>query len=155
MNEDIFDVLIYLFENYMGMEYDVEPSTDSLTSELEQAGFQNQTINKAFNWLECLAIEEESLFETEANFRIFSHEETDTLNLDCRNFILFLCRLNILNTNQRELVINRAMAIEHKVVSLEELQWIALIILLSQPDDEFAIAHLEHIIYKDTSGLLH
>ncbi len=155
MNEDIFDVLIYLFENYMGVEYDVELDTNNLKSELKQAGFNSNIILKAFDWLESLAIEEESLLEIKENFRIFSHEETEKLNLECRNFILFLCRLDILNALQRELVISRAMALSRKTILLEELQWITLLILLSQAEDEGSIAHLEHILYQETSALLH
>ena len=74
--------------------------------------------------------------------------------MECRNFILFLQGMNILNSVSRELVIDRAMAIENTYLSIEELKWITLIVLLSQPDEELAIAHMENIIYQEAVAFL-
>jgi len=154
MNEDIFDVLIYLFENYMDSEVDIIPDTDLLQTELRAAGFNSGNISKAFEWLDTLALQEEPSFKSSKNFRIFSNEEKQKLDLECCNFILFLQGMDILNSVSRELVIDRAMAIENKLISIEELKWITLIVLLSQPDEELAIAHMENLIYQDTAVFL-
>ena len=154
MNEDIFDVLIYLFENYMDSEIDIIPDTDILQSELKAAGFNSSIILKAFEWLDTLALQEEPVFKSAKNFRIFCAEECHKLDMEGRNFILFLESMNILNPVNRELVIDRAMAVENTRVSIEELKWIALIVLLSQADEELAIAHMENIIYQDAPDFL-
>jgi Smg protein len=154
MNEDIFDVLIYLFENYIDSEINIIPDTDLLKTELKAAGFNNKNILKAFEWLDTLALQKDPLFKSTKNFRIFCKEEIQKLDLECRGFILFLEHLNILTPTSRELVIDRVMAIENQAISIEELKWIALIVLLSQPDEELAIAHMENIIYHETSTLL-
>ncbi len=154
MTEDIFDVLIYLFENYMDSEIDIIPDTDILQTELKAAGFNSGIILKAFEWLDTLALQEEPIFKSEKNFRIFCTEECHKLDVECRNFILFLQDMNILNSVSRELVIDRAMAVDNKNVSIEELKWIALIVLLSQADEELAIAHMENIIYQDAPAFL-
>jgi len=154
MNEDIFDVLIYLFENYMDSEVDIIPDTDMLQTELKAAGFNSGNISKAFDWLDTLALQEEPTFKSSKNFRIFCSEENRKLDLECRNFILFLQSMDILNPVSRELVIDRAMAIENTHISIEELKWITLIVLLSQPDEELAIAHMENLIYLETSAFL-
>jgi Smg protein len=67
MNEDIFDVLIYLFENYMDSEIDIIPDTDLLQTELKAAGFNSGIILKAFEWLDTLALQEEPVFKSERN----------------------------------------------------------------------------------------
>lgn len=154
MNEDIFDVLIYLFENYMDSEIDIIPDTDLLQTELKAAGFNSGIILKAFEWLDTLALQEEPVFKSEQNFRIFCPEECYKLDMECRNFILFLQGLNILTSVSRELVIDRAMAVDNKHISIEELKWISLIVLLSQADEELAIAHMEHIIYQESPAFL-
>jgi len=154
MNEDIFDVLIYLFENYMDSDIDIIPDTDMLRTELKAAGFNSGNIGKAFEWLDTLALQEEPMFKSAKNFRIFCTEETRKLDIECRDFILFLEHLNILNPISRELVIDRAMAIENQAISIEELKWITLIVLLSQPDEELAIAHMENIIYQEAAAFL-
>ena len=154
MNEDIFDVLIYLFENYMDSDIDIIPDTDMLQTELKAAGFNSGNISKAFEWLDTLALQEEPVFKTTENFRIFCAEECYKLDMECRNLILFLQSMGILNPVSRELVIDRAMAIENKHISVEELKWITLIVLLSQPDEEYAIAHMENIIYQEAATFL-
>lgn len=154
MNEDIFDVLIYLFENYMDNDIDIIPDTDILKTELKAAGFNSGNIGKAFEWLDTLALQEEPAFKSNQNFRVFCTEEIQKLDLECRDFIFFLERLSILNPVTRELVIDRAMAIENQNISIEELKWITLIVLLSQADEELAIAHMENIIYQEASAFL-
>ena len=154
MNEDIFDVLIYLFENYMDSEIDIIPDTDMLQTELKAAGFNSRNILQAFEWLDTLALQEEPSFKSAYNFRIFCAQECQKLDMQCRNFILHLQSLDILNPVSRELVIDRAMAIENTHISIEELKWISLIVLLSQPDEELAIAHMENIIYQEAPVFL-
>ena len=52
MKENVFDVLMYLFENYMDEDPEVDQDQEALTSELTQAGFPKGEIRKAFSWLE-------------------------------------------------------------------------------------------------------
>jgi len=154
MNEDIFDVLIYLFENYMDSDIDIDADTDTLKTELKAAGFNSKNIIQAFEWLDTLVQQEEPMFKSNKNFRIFCAEENQKLDIECRDFIYFLQRLDILTPITRELVIDRAMAIDSHQVSIEKIQWICLIVLLNQPDEELAIAHMENIIYQEESAFL-
>ncbi|MEM6936394.1 MAG: DUF494 family protein, partial [Pseudomonadota bacterium] len=55
MKENVLDVLMYLFENYMYDEPDDDPDRASLESSLSEAGFSDREINKAFDWLDGLA----------------------------------------------------------------------------------------------------
>jgi DNA topoisomerase I len=60
MKQDVFEVLIYLFENYMHEEDDLEHDRDSLQQELHDAGFHQHEIGKAFDWLEGLGASSDS-----------------------------------------------------------------------------------------------
>ena len=55
MNENLLDVLMYLFENYFEDEVVLGPDQETVKLELSQAGFPDTVINRAFNWLEGLA----------------------------------------------------------------------------------------------------
>ena len=55
MNENVIDVLIYIYENYMDGEESVPTDQIILEEELVQAGFPQGEIKKAFNWLDELA----------------------------------------------------------------------------------------------------
>ena len=54
MKENMLDVLMYLFENYMNDEIEFSTDEDALRSELLDAGFHKAEISKAFDWLEGL-----------------------------------------------------------------------------------------------------
>ncbi|WP_414673453.1 DUF494 family protein, partial [Methylophaga sp. UBA2689] len=51
MKENVIDVLLYLFENYIDTENSSQPDKDVLELELEQVGFQEMEIHKALDWL--------------------------------------------------------------------------------------------------------
>ena len=57
MKENVFDVLMYLFENYyMDDDSTVTPDRDMVQQELSQAGFPTLQIDRAFQWMEGLAV---------------------------------------------------------------------------------------------------
>lgn len=155
MKENIFDVLMYLFENYMEEEIDIFPDSDVIRTELLEAGFQQLAVNKAFDWLASLSLQ--GLIQTSAapTFRIFCTEEIAKLDMECRNLIMFLEQSGILNAANREIVIDRAMALEHEDISLEKLKWITLMVLLSQPDEEIAFSRMEDLVYNLVPNYLH
>ena len=55
MNENVVDILIYLYENYMDGEQAPPTDQNELRDELLQAGFPALEIGKAFDWLDDLA----------------------------------------------------------------------------------------------------
>jgi Smg protein len=155
MKETIFDVLMYLFENYMEDEIDILPDNDIVRTELLEAGFEQMEVNQAFNWLESLNQERSINPAMSPTFRIFCPQEMDRLDLDCRNLIMFLEQIGILKPTNREIVIDRAMALENEDISIEKLKWIVLMVLLSQPDEEIAFSRMEDIVYNLTPTYLH
>ena len=75
MKENIFDVLIYLFENYLDDDLNRLPDSEGIKTELMQAGFEQSEVNNAFNWLETLT-EQSSIKPSETPaFRIFCRQE--------------------------------------------------------------------------------
>jgi Smg protein len=155
MKENIFDVLIYLFENYMEDEIELLPDTDIVRIELLEAGFEQIEVNKAFDWLESLTRQRAIKTFVSPAFRIFCSQETARLDLECRNLIMFLEHSGILSSASREIVIDRAMALENEEISMEKLKWIVLMVLLSQPDEEIAFSRMEDIVYDLIPNYLH
>lgn len=155
MKENIFEVLIYLFENYLDDEIDILPDSDAIRTELIEAGFADMEVSKAFDWLESLG----SLRAVEpivsSAFRIFCPREINKLDLECRDFLIFLEQTGILKADSREIVIDRVMALENEEISLDKLKWIVLMVLLSQPDDEIAFSRMEDIVYDTAPAYLH
>ncbi|MEQ1635564.1 MAG: DUF494 domain-containing protein [Methylococcales bacterium] len=156
MKEDIFDVLIYLFENYMdNEEFGDFIDSDAIRTELLEAGFEQPEVTKAFNWLESLSLQGSLATSHTPNFRIFCHQEQAKLDIDCQNLLIFLEKSGIINSTNREIVIDRAMALEDEDISLEKLKWIVLMVLLSLPDEALAFSRMEDMIYDFAPDYLH
>ena len=155
IKEDIFDVLIYLFENYLADEIEMLTDADSIANELIDAGFDHLEIDKAFDWLESLSEESTITPIVSSAFRIFSEPEKLALDLECRDFLMFLEHNQILTPDSREIVIDRAMALKNENITLDKLKWLVLMILLSQPDDETAFSRMEDIVYNLIPTSLH
>lgn len=159
MKQDVFDILLYLFENYMYEEQELEHDRDSLQIELQDAGFRKHEISKAFDWLEGLgSIDYDSVSALKGgqrSFRIYSDEETTKLDSECRGFLLFLEQMGVLDHATREMVIDRVMALDSEEVDLEQLKWVILMVLFNQPGQEAAIAWMEDLVLDEMVGQLH
>ena len=156
MKESVLDILIYLFENYMDADLEPQPSRDLLKLELEKAGFADGDIGRALDWLDSLADGKHSVAETTARaMRIFNGHEQLRLDTDCRGYILYLENIGILSTTQREIVIDRLMALEAEDIDIEKVKWVVLMVLFSQPGQQEAYAQMEDLVYADDSAWVH
>lgn len=158
MNEHLVDILIYLYEYYMDADEESTSDHSDLHQELTQAGFPEKLINQAFDWMDELVLRQgESDFQGRSPhaMRIYTETEQARLGLDARGFLIFLEQNEILDPIARELVIDRAMALDEEEVGVEELKWISLLVLLNQPGQESAFAQMEELVYNDGPVYLH
>ena len=158
MNENVVEILIYLYENYMDSEQSALSDQDQLHEELVQAGFTSKEIDKAFLWMDELELRQSSQdFQphTEHSIRIYTDEEMGRLDTECRGLLLFLEQNGILDQAGRELVIDRALALDTHTVAVDDLKWVALLVLINQPGQESAFAQMEDLVYNDVPVYLH
>jgi Smg protein len=128
----MFDILVYLFENYYQAQ--AYPDYDTLERKLHAAGFENDDIQDALDWLNTLTRrpDDEGLpesLDTRTSFRGYSADESSKLTLESRGFIAFLESARILTPLLRELIIERAMALPSDAVGLDTLKVIVLMVL--------------------------
>jgi Smg protein len=155
MKENMFDVLMYLFEHYyMDEETELSPDRESLHTELMEAGFPSSDINQAFEWLEDLAVQPHQVHapQTENALRVYSDIETERLDAESRGFLLFLEQMGILTPEARERVIDRAMALDTDDFDLNQLKWVVLMVLFNQPGAEAAYAWMEDLVFDSIPG---
>ena len=159
MNENVIDVLIYIYENYMDGDEAVPTDQITLEEELLQAGFPKGEVQKAFNWLDELAWRQGSLAYADAqpnhSIRIFAEKEQQRIDLEIQGMLLYLEQSGILDPQSRELVIERCMAIETDELTADDVKWIVLLVLLNQPGQENAFALMEEMIYSGEASLMH
>ena len=86
--------------------------------------------------------------------RIFAETETNKISQESLSFILVLEQANVLNAIQRELVLDRAMALAQPEVKLEETRWIVLMALWNQGKAKDYL-FVEDAVFSDTKPILH
>ncbi|MDX1607406.1 MAG: DUF494 domain-containing protein [Candidatus Competibacterales bacterium] len=155
MKENVLDVLMYLFQNYMNDEIDNEPNRDTVQNELLEAGFPSHEINQAFDWLEGLVELQDkplALVNGDRSFRIYTELEQRKLDAESQGYLLFLEQTGVLDSQTRELVIERVMALEAEELDLHQLKWIILMVLFNQPGQEEAYAWMEDLMFDDAAS---
>ena len=157
MKENVFDVLMYLFENYyMDDESPITPDRDVVEQELSKAGFPTREIDRAFNWMEELTRDAApATLQAERSSRLFSSREMERLDTECRGFILFLEQMGVLSPDARERAIDRAMALESEDLDLDQMKWVIMMVLFNQPGEEAAYAWVEDLVFDSASRSLH
>ncbi len=159
MNENVIDVLIYIYETYMDGDQPVPPDQIIMQEELLNVGFQEGEITKAFDWLDELAWRQGMLSENgvldSSSMRIYAEQEMLRLDSDARGMLLFLEQNGILDPISRELVIERAMALGSHELDIDDIQWIVLLVLVNQPGMEAAFTVMQDMVYDGIPDLLH
>ena len=158
MKENVLDVLLYLFETYVDTEDDPEPDHNELRNELARAGFADLEIERALDWLDGLTDQQDFLgygSETARGTRIYNDFEQERLDASCRGYITYLEQIGILSSPQREILIDRLLALETSDIDVEQVKWVVLMVLFSQPGQEIAYARMEDLVFEDASDLIH
>ena len=158
MKENVLDVLMYLFETYVDTEEDPEPDQSELRAELSRAGFGDAEIDRALDWLDGLTEHQDNLaFNTQTahGTRVYNELEMERLDVACRGYVTYLEQIGILSPPQREILIDRLLALETRDIDVEQIKWVVLMVLFSQPGQESAYARMEDLVFEEDSGLIH
>jgi Smg protein len=129
----MFDVLAYLFEQYRDPEsFD---DRNQLTHQLEAAGFDDDEIQDALDWLESLCGVSESVFsgaDEGRGIRVYSDSEQKRLSVEVRGLLQFLEDHGALSGAQRERVIDRLLALPDDEITVPAAKLVALMVLWVQ-----------------------
>jgi Smg protein len=157
MIASVLDILIYVFDRYMLEEAPEVPEREDLARDLERAGFGHANVERALDWLADLAGERgrpaigESAGNGRGAVRVFSDCELARLSTECRGFLMTLERLGVLSPQQREIVVDRMLALDADELDTEQLKWVVLMVLSSQPGQEQAFARMEDFVYDSAA----
>lgn len=133
----MFDVLVYLYENYRAFEACRDAT--ALGRTLADAGFDDDEIREALSWLQGLArivqnADSKELDRTRSP-RIYSGAETEQLGAAAVGFLMYLDSAAQITPSQREIVIERALAINDPSLSVATMKIIVLMVLWSHSAD--------------------
>jgi Smg protein len=149
MTGSVLDILIYVFDRYMLNETPDVPERDHLARDLEHAGFAPDNVERALDWLTDLAFghgQSQPAATTHNGVRVFTDSELARLSTECRGLLLTLENARVLTPQQREIVIERMLALDADEPDTEQLKWVVLMVLSSQPGQELAVERLGGLI---------
>ena len=148
----MFEVLVYVYENYW--RGDACPELEHLSRKLSAVGFDADEIEQALQWLAGLSLASSrtelidinqhqpqqaltSREQSRNSLRVYSIAEQDHLGSDSLGFVSFLESAQVLPPHMREIVVDRAMAVPGRPVSIDDLKIIVLMVYWSvglEPD---------------------
>ena len=134
----MLDILVYLFEQFeelgaaQGEQQTIRLDAEPLSETLIEAGFEREEIDEAFGWLAGLAGERHRAVAAPSpdSVRIYTDREYEHLGLECLNYLWALEQQNAVPGDLRELIIDRAMAMDD--LTLEHFKIIVLMVLWSR-----------------------
>lgn len=146
----VLKVLIYVYDHYMLGDPAGVPERRYMLEDLQKRGFSVSEVVAAMEWLSALVGDQRASPGADglarAGMRVFADGELSRLSPDCRAFLMLLDRQQVLTPQQRELVIERALALDVAEVDVEQLKWVVLLVLSSQPGQELAFARFESVM---------
>ena len=153
-SEFMFDVLVYLYENYW--RPDACPDHQQLSRKLSAVGFESDEIQEALRWLDGLAQTAESCTGSpvSSSIRIYSDAECETLGEESIGFIAFLESAGVMTAPMREMVIDRAMACGAGPIDLDDLKIIVLMVFWSLGEEPDALV-LDELFVAPEDRLIH
>jgi Smg protein len=155
----VLDILIYVFDRYMLDEAPEVPQREHLARDLERAGFAPAKVERALDWLTDLAFGQQrpsTAHEVAAGgVRIFTDGELARLSTECRGLLLTMERARVLTAQQREIVIERMLALDADEPDTEQLKWVVLMVLSSQPGQELAVERLGGLMLAEPVSAPH
>src|SRR5690348_7676578 len=148
----VLKVLIYVYDHYMLADPADVPERHHMLRDLQKRGFSVSEVVHAMEWLSALVGDSQAspgpadAEPDRVGLRIFADGELSRLSADCRAFLMLLDRQHVLTPRQRELVIERALALDVEEIDVEQLKWVVLLVLSSQPGQELAFARFESVM---------
>lgn len=158
MNENLLDVLLYLFENYPFAQLQDD---GDVRDDLDEAGFLPEEIEDAFAWLRATSPTRQQLVANPGDHavRLYTPAECERLPPACRGYLHALQMHQVLTGAGREIVIDRLMALadEHSDVEdidVDQLKWVVMMVLSNQQDD-IAYARMEALLNAEVEDAAH
>ena len=150
----MFDVLVYLYENYW--RPDACPEHDQLTRKLSSVGFESDEIEEALSWLDGVATAAQAYVGTQTadSLRVYAPAELEHLGEASVGFISFLESAGVLPPPMREMVIDRASAIPGGPLDVEDLKIIVLMVFWSLGEEPDALI-LDELFVDEEDRLIH
>ncbi len=132
----MFDILMFLFESYFHAgRY---PNSDRLSRKLSAAGFEEEDIHQALTWLSGLEQLNKANYPSiinDSGSRCYADLEIKLTSPEVRSFLTFWEQNKMIVPVEREMILDRVIALNRVSLSLDNVKLITLMVLWSQRQD--------------------
>lgn len=132
----MFEILMYLFESYFDAGSYPEP--DKLSRKLSAAGFEEEEISDALTWLSALQQQTSDNYPADlrhSGVRCFAELEKLRIGDEARQFLMFAEQQHMISAVEREMVLDRAIALQQESLGVDKLKLIMLMVLWNRHQD--------------------
>jgi Smg protein len=132
----MFEILMYLFESYFDAGSYPEP--EKLSRKLSAAGFEGDDISEALTWLSALQEQNPDNYPASLEHsgqRHFAELELQLIGDEARQFLLFAEQQHLISAVEREMIIDRSVALKQENLALDKLKLIMLMVLWNRHQD--------------------
>ncbi|MES1981284.1 MAG: DUF494 domain-containing protein [Pseudomonadota bacterium] len=132
----MFDILMFLFESYF--HAGSYPDSDKLSLKLSAAGFEDEDISRALGWLSALKQLTSADYPdviNDSGTRYYADLEIERISPEARLFLAFWEQNKMITPVEREMIIDRAVALGRSNLALDKVKLIALMVLWNQHEE--------------------
>ena len=151
----MLDILLYLFDQKLADEAAYAGGQVQIQQQLIARGFAPYEINLALHWLkelrEWCEVTHFRVIPQATSVRIWTEGELKKLSRASLEMINRLEQQEVIDQWQREIIIDRAMAINMPSIDLEQIKWVTLIVLYYARLETKPMAWIEHVLLQEPS----
>jgi Smg protein len=151
----MFDILMYLFESYFyAGNY---PDSDKLSLKLSAAGFEDEDIRRTLAWLSGLKQLTQTDYPVAINsngVRCYADLEIRRISPEALRFLAFWEQGGMISPVEREMILDRAIALGRENLPLDKIKLITLMVLWNQ-HEELDPLIVEGLLTPNDSEYLH
>jgi Smg protein len=148
MDNSVFDILIYVFDRYMLEELPASAERETLARDLKVPGSARPMSSVRWTgWQIWPRSASARTCAATAHFASMRQRSSRDLDSQCRGLLTSLEAARHSLASQREIVIDRLLALEAEELDLEQVKWVVLMVLSSQPGQELAYARMEDLVF--------
>ena len=142
MQEKILEIVVYLMNRLSDLQGPMS-SFDEMSADLRSMGFTDNEISSAYDWLLKHFEDYPDSFAVPASktesraVRVLSDLERHVISPDAYGYLLQLRQLNLLTTEQMEMILDRCALFMNEPVGLGEIKILASVALFEAGSAEF------------------
>jgi Smg protein len=132
----MFDILVFLFESYFYTG--AYPDSNKLSRKLVAAGFEDDEIDEAIDWLSGLQQLDSANYPASIlslSPRCYAELEVRRISTEGLHFLSFWEHSQTITPIEREMILDRALALGYDAVPLDKIKLIALMVLWKQHEE--------------------